>query len=173
MVWQAQGVRELVAEKTDTINLVEAILCICWLAVQFIVDAIARETLAIAHQYALLLAVFVVAVESGGTRFRPETVGFIARNALGIAGVDDVYQIYDAIAVRIIFREIHLVVYLVACLAEHLIVAQVDVIVVSVSSVIGVSFVHGDRAHHIKLRDELSFAAELEVFSYRSIIGVF
>ena len=28
MVWQAQGVRELVAEKTDTINLEEAILCI-------------------------------------------------------------------------------------------------------------------------------------------------
>ena len=41
MVWQAQGVRELVAEKTDTINLVEVILGICWLAVQLVVDAIA------------------------------------------------------------------------------------------------------------------------------------
>ena len=172
MVWQAQGVREFVAEKTDTINLVEAILCICWLAVQFIVDAIAWETLAIALQYALLLAVFVVAVESGGSRFRPETIGVIARNALGIAGVDDVYQVYDAITVRIIFREIHLAVYLFACLAEHLIVALVDVAAVSVFSIIGIVLAHGDRTHHIKLRGELSFAAELEVFSYGSIVGV-
>ena len=41
MVWQAQGVGELVAEKTDAVNLVEAILCICWLAVQLVVDAVA------------------------------------------------------------------------------------------------------------------------------------
>ena len=66
MVWQAHGVRELVTEQSDAVNLVDAILGIC------------RGTIQLFATYAVL----IVAVESGGSRFRPETVVVIARDTL-------------------------------------------------------------------------------------------
>ena len=61
MVWQAHGVRELVTEQADAVNLVDAILGICRGTIQPFVDAVTGKTLAVAYQSIAADAVFVVA----------------------------------------------------------------------------------------------------------------
>ena len=61
-VWQTEGMRKFMAEETDTIDVVFAVLGICRRIVQFVVDAKPAYSLPIigSHSY--------------GTRFRPETI---------------------------------------------------------------------------------------------------
>ena len=62
-VWQTEGMRKFMAEETDTIDVVFAVLGICRRIVQLVVNA----------EPAYIFSV-VVSQSSYGTRFRPETI---------------------------------------------------------------------------------------------------
>ena len=62
-VWQTEGMRKLMTEETDTIDVVFAVLGICRLIVQLVVDA--EPT---------YLFTVIGSQSSYGTRFRPETI---------------------------------------------------------------------------------------------------
>ncbi len=61
-VWQTEGMRKFMAEETDTIDVVFAVLGICRLIVQLVVDAVPGYCFP------------VIGSHSYGTRFRPETI---------------------------------------------------------------------------------------------------
>ena len=62
-VWQTEGMRKFMAEETDTIDVVFAVLGICRRIVQLVVNA----------EPAYVFSV-VGSQSSYGTRFRPETI---------------------------------------------------------------------------------------------------
>lgn len=62
-IWQTEGMRKLMAEETDTIDVVFAVLGICRLIVQLVVNA----------EPAYFFPV-IGSQSSYGTRFRPEAI---------------------------------------------------------------------------------------------------
>ena len=62
-VWQTEGMRKLMTEETDTIDVVFAVFGICRLIVQFVVDAESGYCFPV-----------IGSQSSYGTRFRPETI---------------------------------------------------------------------------------------------------
>ena len=129
--------RELVTEESDAID--GRSFCIRR-TVQLVVDTIAADSAAVVNQILLwhdLVACHIIFIEIVGTRLRPEIVVGISADTLRIAGVNDVNQIYEPVAIVIIFREIHLVgSCLGASLADHLL----EILVVTIRiicSVIG------------------------------------
>ena len=101
--------RELVTEESDAIDGGDWGI---WRTVQLVVETIAADSATIVNQIFLwhdFVACHIIFVEIVGTRLRPEIVVGIAADTLRIAGVDDVNQIYELVAIVIISREINLV----------------------------------------------------------------
>ena len=120
-----------------------------------------------------LVAYRIIFIEIVGTRLRPEIVVGITADTLRIAGVDDVNQIYEPVAIVIIFREINLVgSSLGTSLADHLL----EILVVTIRvifSVIGRFLADGIWTYDVELWSEFAHAAFLEILLYRTVVDIF
>ena len=156
-VGQAERVRKFVAEQTDAVD--DDRLQIDG-AVDFVVHTVA------AHGFA------VVGSETARARFRPNAVVGVARDALGIACVDDIDQIDITVIVAVVLREIDLVVDGFTSLFDEF--AEVDVFGFSlVFSVIIRAFWHGHRTIDVEFRTEESVAHIGEILLYAAVVEVF
>ena len=165
--------RELVTEESDAIDGGDWGI---WRTVQLVVETIAADSATIVNQIFLwhdFVACHIIFVEIVGTRLRPEIVVGIAADTLRIAGVDDVNQIYELVAIVIISREINLVgSSLGASLADHLL----EILVVTlrvIRSVIGRFLADGIWTYDVELWGEFAHAAFLEILLYRTVVNIF
>ena len=124
-VWQTEGMRKLMTEETDTIDVVFAVLGICRLIVQLVVDA----------EPAYFFSV-IGSQSSYGTRFRPEIIALITYDTFRIAGINHIYEVYISVAIAVVIGKVYLAVYLLAGFRNHLRIVGVTSVVTSVLAII-------------------------------------